>query len=387
MAIARTMQSSTRTVGFVGLSGFLHIALIVSITLFAGEFIHKPENPPVTEIEIITPPPPASSSNERVERPTEALAPSSQTVLPAKANDVAVVKASARRDHAKHTVAKVKTFKPAAAVAPRASQIQTPVHQEVEAPNFETAELEEAPAIAVPSFDEGLIADDLAYVEQDTNRQTQAQLQALRNEADEQQEKINNEHSEAVAELERKNQQDSEKMAAILAAQRNSEKEALNKALAEQAAREKAETDARARASAAALTANAKKGNGGGPSKISSGAGEIRGIQDLRQKPGNKRPKYESEDRLLGRQGEVVFVAYVTKEGSLTNFKIVRSSGHRNLDYKTLKALKDWKFYSGQEGSVEIPFQWDLKGGPQEMPTGLRTKVSQSTRPADLRNN
>lgn len=115
---------------------------------------------------------------------------------------------------------------------------------------------------------------------------------------------------------------------------------------------------------------NTVSGHGGS----GSNPDQARALKDLRQVPGNKRPMYDSEDRLHGRQGEVSFKAYVSKEGAITEFKMTKSSGHRALDAKTLKALKTWKFYPGQEGWVEIPFQWDLKGEPREKPTTLRMK-------------
>ena len=84
--------------------------------------------------------------------------------------------------------------------------------------------------------------------------------------------------------------------------------------------------------------------------------------------PGNPIPQYSKEERLYGQQGYVVFEAYISKSGVPAQFKQTRSTGYRNLDAKTLQALKKWKFYPGQEGWVEIPFSWDLQGGPQETP-------------------
>lgn len=99
---------------------------------------------------------------------------------------------------------------------------------------------------------------------------------------------------------------------------------------------------------------------------------QARPLSSIVQVPGNKNPEYDVEDRRLGRSGLVVFLAYINKEGKATAFEMVASSGHRSLDGKTLKAIKGWKFKSGQEGWVEIPFQWDLKGGAQEAPSSLR---------------
>lgn len=106
--------------------------------------------------------------------------------------------------------------------------------------------------------------------------------------------------------------------------------------------------------------------------------GELRSLAQLRQMPGNPKPSYDPLERKMGHSGAVVFKAFVTQEGRLTQFQMMQSTGHKNLDFKTLKALKQWKFYPGQQGWVELPFRWDLKGGPQEMPTQLRRRVGQN---------
>ena len=67
-----------------------------------------------------------------------------------------------------------------------------------------------------------------------------------------------------------------------------------------------------------------------------------------------------------------MFYAYVNKDGSLSQFKLGKSTGYRNLDGKTLAALKKWKFYPGQEGWVEMPFKWALSGEAMEAGGQLR---------------
>ncbi|MCK6597182.1 MAG: TonB family protein [Bdellovibrionaceae bacterium] len=113
-----------------------------------------------------------------------------------------------------------------------------------------------------------------------------------------------------------------------------------------------------------------EKGTGSG----SQGQEQIRKLEDLRQAPGNIKPQYSDEERLQEISGTVVFNGFVSKEGRLTEFKLVKSSGHRSLDAKTLQALKKWKFYPGQEGWVELPFIWDLKGEVSQKPTLLKRK-------------
>ncbi|MFN9065800.1 MAG: TonB family protein [Bdellovibrionales bacterium] len=114
-------------------------------------------------------------------------------------------------------------------------------------------------------------------------------------------------------------------------------------------------------------------------SSPSPNQGELRSLSQLRQMPGNPKPMYEANERRLGHSGHVIFKAFVTQEGQLSNFRLIQSSGHKNLDFKTLKALKQWRFFPGQQGWVELPFKWDLKGGPQEMPTQLRRRVGQNS--------
>lgn len=111
----------------------------------------------------------------------------------------------------------------------------------------------------------------------------------------------------------------------------------------------------------------ASKGLAGSPQ------GKVRSLEQLRQMPGNPRPMYSVEERKNGLTGVVAFHAYVNKEGRLTQFRKISSTGHASLDNKTLAALKRWKFYPGQEGWVELPFAWDLKGGPVAIGGGLRT--------------
>lgn len=110
-------------------------------------------------------------------------------------------------------------------------------------------------------------------------------------------------------------------------------------------------------------------GNNGEDKTSSALAGTphgVRSLDQLRQMPNNPKPYYDREERRRGDQGTVKFVAFINKLGKPENFKLIQSSGYENLDKKTLAALKNWRFYPGQEGWVELPFKWDLQGGAQE---------------------
>lgn len=99
---------------------------------------------------------------------------------------------------------------------------------------------------------------------------------------------------------------------------------------------------------------------------------QIRAVANLRQRPGNPLPAYTDFERLRRHEGQVTYLAYVTADGSLRDFILSESSGHANLDQKTLSALRGWRFYPGQEGWVEIPQIWVLSGQPEELPSQLR---------------
>ncbi len=152
-----------------------------------------------------------------------------------------------------------------------------------------------------------------------------------------------------------------------------------NAALAERAAREKAEALAAASRARGTGDAGAGRGSSGANADAKAAAGAptgVRSIDQLRQIPGNPKPSYSMEERLNRQQGRVIFQAYVTKDGGLTSFRLLTSTGYKNLDGKTLGALKKWRFYPGQQGWVEIPQIWTLKGDVEQMPATLRRKQS-----------
>ncbi len=106
--------------------------------------------------------------------------------------------------------------------------------------------------------------------------------------------------------------------------------------------------------------------NSNGATAGSPNQGQVRSVDQLKQVPGNPKPQYNETERIQRQEGDVVYMAYVSKDGTPTQFQQKKSSGHNNLDQKTLDSLKKWKFYPGQEGWVEIPFKWNIRGNEQE---------------------
>ncbi len=247
-------------------------------------------------------------------------------------------------------------------------------------------------------------------------------VQKTQNEFDQSINSENEKSLAAMSALEKKNQQEADRIAKLNAAQRQQDQNAIAslaaaeaaqvaaqvakekaageaaaaKAAADARAAQEAQAAANAKAAAAALAAQKalakEQGQGAGDGQGQSqgtlvkgaagegspnagsnpSAGSVRDLEDLRQMPGNPRPEYDVQDRMDRKNGTVVFWAYISKDGSTSKFKLIQSSGHRSLDGKTLAALKRWKFYPGQEGWVELPFKWDIEGGVQEKPTLLR---------------
>ena len=187
-----------------------------------------------------------------------------------------------------------------------------------------------------------------------------------------------------LAGIENENKEDAKVMSDSLKATRTKNATALAKIRAgeiaadnERIAREGALQAARDAAAKAAAAKSGSKTGGDGYNTFGAVSGPVRSIENLRQVPGNPKPSYSMNERFQKQQGTVVFQAFVTEQGSLQQFKLMQSTGFRNLDGKTLGALKKWKFYPGQQGWVEIPQTWNLKGEAEEMPTTLRRKVSQ----------
>ncbi len=354
-------QPEARTVGFLILSSLFHTALaigVLTLSLNAKKIVEvtevqfldsKPELAPVQAAPEIAP---ETVKEEIATAPVQAPQIEAKTPVPQEAPI----------SHTPPAVVKVAKTLPAAATKPAAEAASvTQEESPVVLPVLETAELDEAQAQEETATTAELKDDDIADDLNKVDEEQSAKTAAVQNELQADMEKELSEKNEKLAAIQKQTEAESAQLAAANAEKRAEERAAL-------AASQAAEAQAEKLANANGVEA----GSG-------TGQGEIRALEDLKQISGNRRPMYDAEDRLKNRSGEVAFLAYVSKQGAVSQFKMIKSSGHRELDIKTLKAIRDWKFYPGQEGWVEIPFKWDLKGGPQEMPATLRrAKVSSS---------
>lgn len=329
----------SRTLGFLFTSGVLHAALFAMV-LFLSVEVPVLRNRAIVEISFTGAPEQAQKSN-----------PASRLAAPVKKSDVSESPEMKAEPEVKVVKVKVQPTQAVVIPNPVPKKVQTKRPVPVELPKkamAKTAGVSTKNNVAVPMQESAQdLADSLDREMDAIDQENAAKLQAAK-------ERMQKETRMALAEQERLHDE-------MLREQRESEK-----ALAAAAA---AAAERRAKELAALKT-----GSGGAGHGIPEGA-EIRSLAELSQASGNVKPQYDAEDRLARRQGEVVFVAYVQKDGSLGNFQMTKTSGHRTLDAKTLKALRTWKFMPGQQGWVELPFRWDLVGGAQAVKGNLRTSM------------
>jgi TonB family protein len=73
------------------------------------------------------------------------------------------------------------------------------------------------------------------------------------------------------------------------------------------------------------------------------------------------KPLYTTNELSRGLEGTCSFTFYVNAEGLPERIMLTSSTGHRELDLKSLLALKKWRFEAGKGGWVVQGFQWFIK--------------------------
>lgn len=403
--LAHKEPEVSKTPKFVTLSAAVHAAAILAIAVMTVPLVETAKTETITiEIEDVpipvmkaprgarVPPTqggtPVHQDTPRVEKMEEAGSPGDIVVAkpaaPAKAKAAAKSVAKSLPAKAPKAASQAVAGKAARSIAPKTTFKAVPMTiDDIEAPELDQGELSKAAVASNLNEDfnedfENIDRSQRSAIEGE-KRSMEAMAAAL---AAEQDDDLN-----ALADA---NQEEADRLAAA----QNSLRERNAKSIASALAAERAAAAAK---QAAAREAAAKKGGLGGNGnglgmKDGEGAGNsgskgpgtqlsgmpsgVRSLDQLRQMPGNPRPQYDREERRRGDQGEIAFVAYINKQGYVSQFKMLKSTGFRNLDSKTLAALKKWRFYPGQEGWVELPFRWDLKGGVQEDGGLLRRSVS-----------
>ena len=393
-----TQPAPEQTSKYFGISIFVHTSLAVAallVTVPAFEDLKKDVvvielqteiEKPIEQVQPITKTL-AETKGEKV-KPTvgsEAVVPVASSALLDSELDTVVKGPVATSKKSTAAVAKLKTHTESAVAKP-AKVATTTVSKAGVPETLEDIAAEDLNFDSVLAAQPGKLGDD--DLEDDFKKvdsSSVAAIQAQKTELDNDLKQVADEKDEALNALEDNNKASARAMEDALNAKRTKNAAVLAQLkAAEDAAKEKALKQQQELAKAAkAKTAGRGSADATGAGANSSGANEaravasgdpnaVRSLDQLRQVPGNPKPQYSVEERMQRQQGLVAFHAYITKSGQPSMFRLAQSTGFRNLDGKTLAALKKWKFYPGQEGWVEIPFKWDIKGGVQELPTLLR---------------
>lgn len=391
---SRQNESSSK---YFGLSILIHTGLFIGALFVTVPALQKISEPIIIEFEAlekpveIPPPMPvrplqiAESKGDKV-KPTRgakkvsAPAPSA----PLQAKDAEVISGPVKKSVvSKSKMATLKTTT-SGGVAEKATYApsQAGVPETLEDIQAPVLDFEGVEAAQVGSLGEDAFENEFKNIDQESAAAIRAEKSAFDNEA----QMIADEKEAALQALENENAAQARAMEDALEATRTknaaamAQVKAAEKAAAEKAAREESDRKAAALAARGTGADGIGRGDTGTNETANAASGNpnaVRSIDQLKQMPGNPKPNYAVDERLRREQGKVIFQAYVTPKGQLTNFKLLQSTGYKNLDVKTLAALKKWKFYPGQQGWVEIPQVWNLKGETEQMPALLRRQVSQ----------
>ena len=75
----------------------------------------------------------------------------------------------------------------------------------------------------------------------------------------------------------------------------------------------------------------------------------------------NKPPPYPSLARIKGWEGEVVLIASVNIDGSVSKIKTLSTSGYYILDSAAIKAIRNWRFRNINKAiEIKIPVKFVL---------------------------
>lgn len=379
------IKSQIRSVSYLGLSSMLHISGAVLVLSMNIAPTPLPENN-VTEIEILSTSGAGNSNAATQLADNSNLAESVVTpaTSSAKTSKVATVKPITKVASAKNAVPMQKD------ISEDLDSTLNHIADESATDKNRLSHSGENNLAEIENLQKSILADDNGDLAVLTAAQKQAASEKKLAEQAKQKRLQNDAQAQAA-----KDAQLAQQKAALLAQQQQEalqQQSDMNSQFAEAAQQAEAEKQAQAAAAAAAAkqaqmsaatsggraktkVAGDVEGDGLGDSDSPRGStGHVRKMEDLRQLPGNQLPDYSEEDRFYQRSGEVVFEAYVTPKGTTTNFRMIQSSGHRSLDLKSLKAFKNWKFFPGQEGTVEMAYNWSLKGEAKERPALLRRR-------------
>ena len=129
----------------------------------------------------------------------------------------------------------------------------------------------------------------------------------------------------------------------------------------------------------------ASSGNSVSNKKAGTPNGAIRGLPvkvvrqnflQLRQMPGNRPPSYPEQARIKYHEGSGQLKYLVTREGTVTDLVLTKSTGHSELDQAAMNSFRKYRFVPGQQGYTIHNFTFALKGSELPVRGRLRTTLN-----------
>ncbi len=99
--------------------------------------------------------------------------------------------------------------------------------------------------------------------------------------------------------------------------------------------------------------------------------------RNMRQKMGNKPPGYPMADRIRRKTGRVMVLGYVDDAGQVSQVRVTDTTGSDRMNRNAINAFASYLFEEGQEGWVEMPFEYALDGQAKTMSVRDRHLINQ----------
>ena len=74
------------------------------------------------------------------------------------------------------------------------------------------------------------------------------------------------------------------------------------------------------------------------------------------------RPNYPLYARQYHWTGEGLFMCHIRPDGTVASVDVLRSTGHEMLDRAAIKALRQWRFQTGDMNAIKIPINFSMSG-------------------------
>ncbi len=102
----------------------------------------------------------------------------------------------------------------------------------------------------------------------------------------------------------------------------------------------------------------------------------VRDYKDLVQMSGNVPPQYPQKARRKREMGKVELMYFVTSDGRVSSLRLVKSSGYSQLDNEAIRAIRKYRYRSGQQGHTSHTINFKLRGKTKAAGGTLRMSLN-----------